>query len=455
MNDFIHLNDIINIDIKKIGINGEGIGYYQKLAVFVNYALPGENVDVRVTKVYNNRAEAKLEKIHKESVYRDIPFCPVYEKCGGCQLQHLRYERTLVEKRQLILDSFDRYISFKIPRHLVKETIGADQPKYYRNKASLPVENKKRNEIGMYRAGSNHFVAIDECPVQSTDINRILKTILRLMNIFKVDGYDPKYKKGYIKNLVVRVSETLKEAQVTFILHKDSKYLDTLIENLVKEETMIKSVFKVISKPTKKNEFFTDEPIKLFGKDTINAKLNTYTFDLKPEAFFQLNSPQAHKFYLKMKDLAALKKSEVAIDAYAGVAPVSHYIAKDAKKVYAIELNESSCESARKSLELNGIDNVVILQSDFKRALSGLKETQIDVMLFDPPRTGLGEETIDLILKFKPKRIVYGSCNPSTLAKDLNVLLKDYVLVETTPLDMFPYTSLVESVSLLILKDKS
>jgi 23S rRNA (uracil1939-C5)-methyltransferase len=225
--------------------------------------------------------------------------------------------------------------------------------------------------------------------------------------------------------------------------------LDTLVENLVREETSLKSVFKVISKPSKKNTFFSDEPIKLYGKDTINEKLSSYTFDLKPDAFFQLNSPQAHKFYMKMKDLANLKKHEVAIDAYAGVAPVSHYIAKDAKKVYAIELNESSCESAKKSLEKNGIDNVVILQSDFKRALSGLKETQVDVMLFDPPRTGLGEDTIDLILKFKPKRLVYGSCNPSTLAKDLNVLLKDYVLVETTPLDMFPYTSLVESVSLL------
>lgn len=449
MNEFINENDIINLDIRKIGINGEGIGYYQQLAIFVDYALPNENVDVRISKVYSNRAEGKIVKIHKKSEFRATPFCPIYEKCGGCQLQHLAYGQTLIEKRQLILDSFDRYISFKVPRKIVKETINADNPRYYRNKASLPVENKKRNEIGMYQANSHKFVALDECPVQSEDINRILKTILKLMNTYKVDGFDPKFNKGYIKSLVVRVSKELEEAQVTFILFNDSKYLPKLVEQLVKDEKMIKSVFKVISKPTKKNPFFSDTPIKLYGKDTIHAKLDQFTFDLKPDAFFQLNSEQAHKFYMKMKEVANLKKHEVAIDAYAGVAPVSHYIASECHKVYAIELNESACESARASLKENGIDNVVVLQSDFNRALNGLKETQIDVMFFDPPRTGLGNETIDLILKFKPNRLIYGSCNPSTLAKDLSVLLNDYVLVETTPIDMFPYTSLVESVSLL------
>ncbi len=449
MNEFIKENDIINIDIRKLGINGEGIGYYQKLAIFVDYALPLENVDVRITRVYDNRAHGKIVKINNKSEFRETPFCPIYEKCGGCQLQHLKYSQTLIEKRQLILDSFDRYIDFRVPREHVKDTMGADNPKYYRNKASLPVENKKRNEIGMYQANSHKFVAVDECPVQSKDINRILKTILRLMHTYKVDGFDPKFNKGYIKSLVVRVSNDIKEAQVSFILFNDSKYLPQLVEQLIKEEKIIKSVFKVISKPTKKNPFFSDKPIKLYGKDTIKAKLDEFIFDLKPDAFFQLNSNQAHKFYIKMKALANLKKHEVAIDAYAGVAPVSHYIASDCHKVYAIEADESACDSARVSLKENGIDNVVVLQSDFNRALNGLKETQIDVMFFDPPRTGLGKETIDLILKFKPNRLIYGSCNPSTLAKDLSVLLNEYTLIETTPIDMFPYTSLVESVSLL------
>jgi len=151
-----------------------------------------------------------------------------------------------------------------------------------------------------------------------------------------------------------------------------------------------------------------------------------------------------------MKRLAQLKKHEVAIDAYAGIAPVSHYIAKDAKHVYAIEIDAKACESAKLSLKENKIDNVTVLHSDFKRALSGLREKKIDVMFFDPPRVGLGDETISLILKFKPSRLIYGSCNPSTLAKDLQLLQKEYKLVETVPIDMFPYTALVESVSLLV-----
>jgi 23S rRNA (uracil1939-C5)-methyltransferase len=452
MNTFIKENEVIQIEIRKTGINGEGIGYYKKLAIFVDYALPNELVDVMITRVYDNRAMAKLVKIHKKSEFRATPFCPVYEQCGGCQFQHITYEQSLIEKRDMVLSSFDRYISFKVPRELVKETIGADDPKNYRNKASLPVQSKKRNEIGMYQANSHKFIAIDACPVQDKNINRILKTILDLMNTYKVDGFDPKYNKGYIKSLVVRVSEDTKEAQVSFILFNDSKFLDRMVKKLIVVEPMIKSVFKVLSKPNKKNPFFSDAPIKLYGKDTIQAKLDGYTFDLKPDAFFQLNTPQAHKFYLKMKELARLKKTEVAIDAYAGVAPVSHYIAKDCKHVYAVELDESSCISAKKSLNENGIDNVTVLHSDFNRALSGLKEKEIDVMLFDPPRTGLGAETIKLILESKPKRIVYGSCNPSTLAKDLNILLDHYYLEETSPLDMFPYTSLVESISLLSLK---
>lgn len=452
MNTFIKENDVLQLEIRRTGINGEGIGYYKKLAIFVDYALPNEVVDVVVTRIYDNRAMAKLVKIIKKSEFRATPFCPIYEKCGGCQFQHITYEQSLIEKREMISSSFDRYINFKISKELIKETIGADNPKYYRNKASLPVQNKKRNEIGMYQANSTKFIAIDSCPVQDKNINRILDVILELMNTFKVDGFDPKFNKGYIKSLVVRVSDDTKEAQVSFILFNDSKFLDRLVKKLVEVEPMIKSVFKVLSKPNKKNPFFSDAPIKLFGKDTIKATLDGFTFDLKPDAFFQLNSSQAKKFYLKMKELAALKKHEVAIDAYAGVAPVSHYIAGDCKHVYAIESDESSCESARQSIAENGINNVTVLQSDFMRALNGLKEKEIDVMLFDPPRTGLGNETIDLILNFKPKRIVYGSCNPSTLAKDLNLLLKEYVLVETTPLDMFPYTSLVESISLLVLK---
>ena len=453
MNEHIKIDDLLNISIKRMGINGEGIGYYNKLAIFVDQALPDEELTVRVTEVFDNRAIAKIESINKENPDRRIPFCPVYEECGGCQTQHYDYKKTLEEKRHIILKAFERYAGQKIDETIVKKTIGADNPMNYRNKASLPVQRiKGKTRIGMYARNSNRFVFIKDCPVQNVLINQILTSISSLMDELQVDAFDPRTRRGYVRSLVVRVSENLKEAQVSFIMLKKSNRIEDLVAKLVEKEKNIVSVFEVMNPDMKKPGYFTGDMRLLYGKETIEEKLNNLSFLLKPEAFFQLNTAQADKFYKEMKRLAQLKHHEIAIDAYAGIAPVAHYIYKDAKHVYAIEMDESACDSARLSLAKNNITNVSVLQSDFKRALSGLKEKKIDVMFFDPPRVGLGDETIDLVLKFMPERLVYGSCNPSTLAKDLNVLLRSYDLVETVPIDMFPYTSLVESVSLLIVK---
>ncbi len=450
MNEHIKIDDQLHISIKRMGINGEGIGYFNKLAIFVDQALPDEELDVVITHVFDNRAIARIVNITKQSPERREPFCPVYDACGGCQTQHFDYFKTLIQKRDILIKSFDRYISPKVSENLVTDTIGADEPKHYRNKASLPVQRiKGKNQFGMYARGSNKFISIKGCPIQNELINQILNTIIRLMNQYEMDGIDPRTRRGYVRSLIVRVNHKQDQAQVSFIMAKKSNRLETVVEDLIKAEPKVVSVYEVMNTDMKKPGFFTDDMQLIYGQKMIEETLNDFKFLLTPEAFFQLNTPQAHKFYLEMKRLANLKSHEIAIDAYAGVAPVSHYIFEDAHHVYAIEIDPSACESARLSLEANNITNVTILQSDFKRALNGLKDKKIDVMFFDPPRTGLGEETIDLIMSFQPKRLIYGSCNPSTLAKDLNILLKTYDLIETVPIDMFPYTSLIESVSLL------
>jgi len=451
MDQHIKPNDTIQLSIKRMGINGEGIGYDQKLAIFVDHALPGEEVMVKIDQVFDNRAVGSLLEIIKPSEHRINPFCPVYELCGGCQTQHLDEKHVLMHKRDLILQSFDRYMNPKPQPSIVKQTIGSDHPKNYRNKASLPVQFiKGKNRFGMYQRNSNQFIPIDDCPIQDEDINRIFQTTISLMDKYQMDAIDPKTKRGYVRSIVIRVARHTKQAQVSFIMLKESNRIKDLTDELMNKEKMVTSVYEVMNGDLKKPGFFTDEMILVAGHEVIFEKLNDQKFILKPEAFFQLNTEQAHKFYLEMRRLAQLKKHEVAIDAYAGIAPVSHYIAKDAKHVYAIEIDAKACESAKLSLKENKIDNVTVLHSDFKRALSGLREKKIDVMFFDPPRVGLGDETISLILKFKPSRLIYGSCNPSTLAKDLQLLQKEYKLVETVPIDMFPYTALVESVSLLV-----
>lgn len=453
MNEHINKDDILDLEIRRMGINGEGIGYYKKLAIFVDQALPGEKIKVKIDEVFENRATATLEEVITPSEHRRTPFCPYYESCGGCQTQHADYNSILENKRDILLKSFDRYAGLKINPALVKPVKGAINPRNYRNKASLPVQRiKGKNYFGMYARNSNQFIQIDGCPVQQEDINRILRTILSLMNTFGIDALDSKTLSGYVRHLVVRVAEHTKEAQVSFIMLKKSNRLDDLVKKLIELEPGIESVYEVINPDLKKVGYFTEDMRLIYGKQMIKEVLNGHEYYLRPEAFFQLNTEQADVFYQEMKRLANLKRHEIAIDAYAGIAPVSHYIHDQAKHVYAVEVDKASCDSAKLSLEKNGIKNVTVLESDFKRALSGLKEKKIDVMFFDPPRVGLGDETIDLILKFKPKRLIYGSCNPSTLAKDLNTLLKTYDLVECVPIDMFPYTSLVESVSLLTLR---
>lgn len=453
MNEHIKVNDKLDLEIKRMGINGEGIAYYQKLAIFIDQAIPGELIEASIDEVYDNRALAHIESIKQPSVDRKTPFCPVYETCGGCQTQHINYEAMLHHKRDILLKSFDRYAGLKITEKKVKPTIGAKNPEHYRNKASLPIQYiKGKNRFGMYAKNSNQFIPIEGCPVQHDVINKVLRKITSLMDTFGIQAYDPKTKQGYVRHLVVRIAEHTGEVQVSFIMLKKSNRLDDLTKKLIELEPEIVSVYEVMNEDMRKMGFFTEQKRLVYGKETITETLNGHAYILKPEAFFQLNTTQADLFYHEMKRLAQLKPHEVAIDAYAGIAPVSHYIHDQAKKVFAIEMDASACESARLSLEKNGIKNVTVLQSDFKRALSGLKEKKIDVMFFDPPRVGLGDDTIELILQFKPKRLIYGSCNPSTLAKDLNALLTHYDLVETVPIDMFPYTSLVESVSLLTLK---
>jgi 23S rRNA (uracil1939-C5)-methyltransferase len=453
VNEHLKIGDLIELEIKRLGINGEGIGYYEKLAIFVDYALPDEHILIEITKVFDNRAEAKIKKILKENPDRKTPFCKVYEQCGGCQTQHFDYFKTLIQKRQIIIHAYDRYVYPKIDVSVVKRTIGAQKSTHYRNKASLPVQKiNGKNRFGMYAANSRRFIAIDDCPVQIEAINVILNQIVLLMDKYHIDAYDQKSKKGFVKSLVVRYSEQTQEAQVSMILIKPNPNIQKLADELAQIDSRIVSIFVFYKKKDHSQNVFSNDKKCLYGKETMQEKLNNSTFLIKPEAFFQLNVPQAHIFYQKMHELATLSKNDIVVDAYAGIAPISHYVYQDAKHVYAIEIDHSACESAMLSLKSNQIRNVTVLKSDFRRALLAMRNKVIQVMFFDPPRTGLGQETIETVLEFLPEKIVYGSCNPSTLAKDIHQLQDAYELIETVPIDMFPYTSLVESVSLLVRK---
>ena len=447
------MNKIIEIEIKKLGINGEGIGYYHKKAVFVVDVLPGEVVKVEILQNLDQMIYANLVEVIVASKDRLPIEYPHQQKTGAFALQHIPYNLQIKLKRDMLINAFNRYVETKIPYSIIRGMVPSDNIYAYRNKVSLPVRKiGGKNKFGLYEKNSNIFVPINDAKTQDVKINELLEKIENLLDKHRFDGYIQKEHSGYIKSVVIRRTTNNKEIQISFLLMKKYPDMHNFIKELISLSDEIKSVYAFYTDNYKEQVFFTSKYEILYGSKTITETLNNQTFDLYPESFFQLNTPQAHKLYQAMKKLGHLSKDSVAIDAYAGSAVVSHYISNDVKKVYAIEKESKSVQSAKESLEINNIHNVEVLQMDFKDALKKLKNETIDVMFFDPPRTGLGRDTVEEVIKFKPKKIVYTSCNPSTLAKDLNELTKLYKVIEVLPFDMFPFTPHVETITLLSLK---
>jgi len=448
----VKVGDQLEVVVKRLGINAEGIAYEQRLAIFIDEALPGEVVKIEITQVFEKYAVAKIIEIIKASDHRLPIEYPDLQACGAFGMQHVTYEYLLVQTRFILIDALKRYLQEDKLNHLVKSIVHLE-PLGYRNKVSMPVRRiEGSNKFGYYKIGTTDFISANFSPVHHPRINEITQYLEELLNYYRLDGYIAKEKSGYLKSVVIRRTHYHGEIQVSFLLMKKFAEINKVISDLTNKFSDIKSVYAFYTDDYKQQVFFTNDYEKLFGKETINEKLNQQTFSLFPESFWQLNTPVAQSFYQKIVELAKLKESDIVIDAYAGSAIISHYIAKYVKKVYAIEIDQKSVQSAIRSLKTNNINNVTVLQSDFKKALKNLINEKIDVMIFDPARPGLGQECIKEILKFKPTKIVYGSCNPSTLAKDLSLLTPAYKIEQVIPFDMFPHTPLVESITVLTLK---
>lgn len=452
MEEKLRVGSTLEIEIKRLGINGEGIGYYERKAIFVDFALPSEIVEVEILEDKGTFFLAKLVNIVTKSPKRTEPFCPVYLECGGCQLQHLEYKETLVVKRELIIQAFKRYLKVPFELRNIKSTVASPDKTHYRNKASLPLQYKfGKNTVGMYKPNSNHFVEIHDCPIQEQDINKFYTLILNQMDKREMLAYNSTSKTGTVRFIIIRKALATNEMQVTFILTEKDEAVEKLGVYLVEKFKEIVSVYAVINDDLKSREFFTKHTQLIAGKETINEVLNEVVFSLKPDAFFQLNTKQAHQLYEKIIELGEFKKTDIVVDGYSGIAPIAQYLAPFVKRVYAIESVDASLQSAKDTIIQNNQKNIDLIKGDVMAVLKQ-KKIKPDVIVFDPPRTGLGERLCTFLLEQQPKKIIYVSCNPSTLAKDLNILVSLYDIKSTTPFDMFPYTAHVESITLLSLK---
>jgi 23S rRNA (uracil-5-)-methyltransferase RumA len=443
--------ETIQLPIRRLGINGEGVGFYQKQVVFVDGAIPGEVVVARVENVERRFAKARLLRIRKRSPRRIQPPCPVYADCGGCQLQHIDYPMQLKLKKELVEEAFARYTSLReLP---IEETVGMDEPWRYRNKAQLPVQLRgKKVVMGMYSARSHRLVDMRECGVQHPETNRILETARKTVEELGIPIYDEKKHTGVLRHLVARFGFQTEEAQLVLVCRTDELPREReLVERLVRRLPQVKSIVLNVN-PKRTSLVFGEKARVLWGKETVDEQLNKKVYALSATAFFQLNPIQTVKLYDLVKEAAELTGKETVIDAYCGVGTIGLWLADRAARIIGMDTISSAVEDARRNAKRNGIDHAEYHVGRAEDLLprwvkAGLRP---DVVVVDPPRTGLGQPLIDMLKEVRVPRLVYVSCNPSTLAKDCAQLLQGgYELKRLVPVDMFPQTAHVETVCTL------
>jgi 23S rRNA (uracil1939-C5)-methyltransferase len=445
----------VPLTIKRLGINGEGVGYFKKQVVFVPGALPNEEVIAEITNVKHKFAEGRVKRIRKMSDDRVKAPCPIYEKCGGCQLQHLSYEGQLKAKRDIVVQAFERHGNVRNLEKKLEQTIGMEEPWKYRNKAQFQVGLLKGKVIaGLYGANSHRLININECIVQRPETTKVINNVKQILQDLKISIYDERKRKGLVRTIVTRIGVSTGEVQLVLITSKEElPKKDLLIQEVKKRLPEVKSIMQNVN-GQKTSLIFGDKTFTLDGKETIEEVLGDLSFDLSARAFFQLNPTQTVKLYDEVKKEAGLTGKEKIVDAYCGVGTIGLWLADEAGEIRGMDVIEDSIVDANKNAKAKGYDNAhyVVGKAEYwmpKWVKEGWKP---DVVVVDPPRTGCDEKLLKTILDVKPKKVVYVSCNPSTLAKDVKILTKLYKVERIQPVDMFPQTAHVESVTTLSLK---
>lgn len=453
----ISKNEEYEVEIIDNGYNGEGIAKIDGFTVFVPNAIKGEVVKILIVKVLSSHAFGKILEIEKKSKFRQEIDCATYKRCGGCDLRHIKYEQTLKMKQNAVQALVNKTLKNKIE---VKETLGMENPFFYRNKAQYPVGvNKDRKPIiGVFANRTHEVIPIKNCLIQNPKSEAIAKFILEFIKEKNISIYNEKIGKGFFRHIVIKVGIKTNEIMCIFVINgKKFPYEEELVEKLKQNYPEIKTIVKNINMKNT-NVILGQENINLYGNGYIEDVLGEYKFKISPLSFYQVNPKQAEKLYNLGIEMAKVSKEDTVFDLYCGIGTISLFIAKYAKKVYGVEIVEQAIKDAKQNAKINNIENVQFIAGDTKIVLEDLiykKGIIADIVIFDPPRKGLDNNSINNILKIKPKKIVYISCNPATLIRDLALFEKLYEVKTIIPVDMFPFTKHVECVCVLELKENT
>ena len=443
------------VDIIDNGFEGEGIAKIEGYTIFIPNALKGEKVKVLILKLTVSHGYGKILEIIKPSEYRiDNIDCSTYKRCGGCNLRHIKYEKTLEIKRDIVQNLINKNLKGSVQ---VKNTIGMDNPYNYRNKAQYPIgiDKEKNAVIGVFANRTHEIIPIKECMIQNKDSEKIAKYICEFANRNNISVYNEQTKKGLLRHIVIKVGIKTNEIMCILVLNgREVNNEQKLIKELITQFPNIKTIVKNINTKNT-NVILGKENVIIYGEGYIYDKLGEYTFKISPLSFYQINPMQTEKLYNIALEKAELTGNEILLDLYCGIGTIGIFMANKAKKVYGIEIVEDAIKDAKENCKINNISNAKYYVGDTEEILTKLIEEEKilpDIIVVDPPRKGLDKNTIENIKKIKAKKVIYISCNPATLVRDLSYLEENYQIKEIQPVDMFPYTSHVECVSLLKLR---
>lgn len=445
-------NDRLIINIEDIGVNGEGIGKCEGYTLFVNNTAIGDKVLVKVMKAGKSYGYARLIEVIEPSVSRITPVCPIADKCGGCQIMHMNYAKQLEYKENKVRSCLERIGGFKnIP---MEPICGMDNPYYYRNKSQYPVGRGKDGKpiIGFYAGRTHSIIDTEHCYIGAEVNTPIIKFMRSFIEEYNIEPYNEKEHTGLLRHILIRVGFKTGEIMVCLVINGNNiPHRDKLIEGLTKISGM-KSICLNIN--TSKTNVILGEKIKvIWGEPYITDYIGSIKYRVSPLSFFQVNPVQTEKLYNIALDYADLNGNEEVWDLYCGIGTISVFLAQRAKKVYGVEIIPQAIEDARTNAKLNEINNVEFFTGAAEDILpSKYKEENIsaDVIVVDPPRKGCEKNLLDTILSIAPKRIVYVSCDPATLARDIKYLCeKDYEIRKIRPVDLFGHSVHVECVALM------
>lgn len=454
-------NEEYILDIIAEGYEGEGIAKIDGYPIFIKGALSGEKVRVKIVKTNKNYAYGRLEEIIEESKERIVPKCSYYKRCGGCSLQHMTYKKQLDFKFGRVQDCI--YKIGGLSKDLVKYPIGMeDHPYRYRNKVQLPI-GKVNGEIviGFYAERSHNIINIDSCLIQhqiADEIADLTKKWIKKYNIepATIDGeFNPK---GIVRHIMIRKGfKTGDVMAVLVVTKKEVPYIEELKKSLVENIKDIKSIILNVN-PKNTNVILGEECITLYGSDMIQDYIGDFKFNISPLSFFQVNPEQTEVLYNEALKMAGLTGKEVVFDAYCGTGTITLFLSQRAKKVYGVEIIEPAIINARENARINNVDNVEFFVGKSEEVIPNLIDKGIapEVVVVDPPRKGCDRKLLEAIGKVKPSKVVYVSCDPSTLGRDLKILEElGYKTEVVQPVDMFPNTAHIENVVKLIRKTQA